>query len=275
MHIRGARALIEEMPDSVRPQLKNLVEKIEIQTTWLCVQASAAVQQNGFADSLPDMSMLPLRSTESVLLSRQYQKILDDDFRAVIEQVANFATLFDQQLEVSTRVESHQASFKRFCSLSAQVDSKLSTASPSTPQGEVILLAIKIWKAYVLQNVNYTFRAHDLARDLMQLLELYPSSIWDDHTDGLIWICMIGSMAAAHVHLLGPVSDCGLVEGTKVDGYFVRRMLTIRPRGDAFPVDIFTERGLLTLSMRFLHLDVVQRRLLHLLAAKIKRTAAA
>lgn len=276
MHIKGAKALVAQMPSSVSDQLKTLVHKLDIRTTWMMILKSGS-------NLLPETPRRSLnssdstRSTNNVLLSGRYRNILDDNLVAVIQDLDDFVHLFEQAFVAGT--EPNADLFEDFYSWNKEVDGRLVFAPTTSPQAEVFQLTIKIWKRYNFSQGRHAFPALPFAKDLAELLEQHPMSIWLDHLDGLMWVHTVGAMAAAHINAAWSESGPLSVSVDDVEQYFVRGIARILQRKGvcALPTrreDFLTAEGLRNFSRQFFYLDAIQSRLLHLLSAKVRRKVA-
>jgi hypothetical protein len=276
VHVRGAKALIDLRPGSVSPEIVNLVQKLAVQTAWTMIQSSCG----NVEERIPVLLLgggERTATTRSVLLTSRYRDLLGSDMQAAIEGVADFIDLFEQTYLAGTELDS--ATCRQLYLKNVVTDSKLFSAAASTPQGHVIALAVRIWKAYIFPRTGYSFPAIGLANELADLLQQHPPSSWEGHIDGLMWVYTIGAMTSAHVNTLASESEQHAMSRQEVEQYFLSGIAAILLREDAQLLysrhdNVLSTEGLCNFSRQFLYLDCVQRRILHLLSAKIRRTVA-
>ncbi|KIW71344.1 hypothetical protein PV04_03525 [Phialophora macrospora] len=276
VHVRGAKALIDLRPRSISPEIVNLVQKLAVQTAWTMIQSSRGNAKERIPVLLPGggEQLAPVRST---LLTSRYRELLGFDMQVAIEGVADFINLFEQTYLAGIELDS--ATCRQLYLQNEVTDSKLFSAAASTPQGRVIALAVRIWKAYIFPRTGYSFPAIVLANDLADLLQQHPLSLWERHIDALMWVYTIGAMTSAHVNTLASDSGQHAMSREEAEHYFLSGIAAILRREDAQLLysrhdNVLSTDGLCNFSRQFLYLDCVQRRILHLLSVKIRRTVA-
>ena len=271
-HIKGAYALTEMVQGRTKTHLKSLVDKLAVRTTWMMVQTSQpGPLTNMCCADLPRLHRET--DTDNFLLSRRFQAIIDEDFRATIRLLRHFTALFE-----SNHVEnpdSHTNILSQFHTENAEIDRRLYSLSVADMRAEALLTAIKIWKDYVFPRQGCRFiGALTQTIDLAARLRDMSTDMWKDHLDCLMWICTVGAMGIGHINAATFKVRTTNMTSDEAHHFFLQKIGSIIQSDESrvfYDMDVvgLDENSLAAFSKHFPYLDAAQSRIMHLMSINV------